>query len=652
MITMRLVAGALCVRYFPQRLIAACFTLSLLGLLVTCGRARHVAEGLWAPVPASDAKPHSHAAASDLGLFPDTEIQQMPSDDTTLASLVLLAPAQGLNPQFSSDVSIYRSGIPHKAVSVGLQATPRHPAATLAVNGKTAISGSAISVPLAKGTALAAVEIVVTAPSGREGRTLILIFYSTYIKASNADSSDQFGSSVAVSGNTLVVGAPLEDSGATGVNGVQSSNSKGDSGAAYVFSRAAGVWTQQAYLKAFSSGVGVGLPPVFSDNNKDLFGASVAISGNTLVVGAPGDAASSFQSPVGNGAAYVFERGASGWMKQAYLKSAGPSTQKQSIEFGRSVAISANTIVVGAPREKSQATSLNSSQKQTSAGPVGAAYVFVRKQNAWTEQAHLRAADTTEAGNGYCSLSSSCDFFGGSVAISGDTVIVGMPGEASATIGINGDASENTLPRSGAAYVYERQQGNWVQQAYLKASDPTKDGRFGGGVAIDGDTIAVAARVRYSLAANNSSGAKQGHALAYIFSRIKGQWAQTARLDVQYPFTPLFSWPQVAIFGNRLILGVEEDSSGAIGIDGDENDSSSLWSGAAHVFERQGDQWKKISYLKPTYNSRMSKFGASVAISGETFVVGAPREGLNASGVNASPSDDTLFSSGAVYVFD
>ena len=152
-----------------------------------------------------------------------------------------------------------------------------------------------------------------------------------YIKASNPDNVDNFSGfhgtmspAVDISGDLLVVGAPHEDSNATGVNGNQTNNSLSNSGAAYVFIRdAGGTWTQEAYLKASNPG------------SEDDFGTTVAISGSTIVVGAPyedsnatgvnGDQTDNSDSNAG--AAYVFVRdGAGNWTQQAYLKAAVSST--------------------------------------------------------------------------------------------------------------------------------------------------------------------------------------------------------------------------------------------------------------------------------------------------------------------------------------
>ena len=157
------------------------------------------------------------------------------------------------------------------------------------------------------------------------------LIQQAYLKASNTDANDLLGYSVALSGDTLVVGAPQESSNATGVNGNQANNSAANSGAVYVFTRSGDVWTQQAYLKASNT-----------DAN-DQFGVSVAISGDTLAVGAQFEDSNGSQadnSAQDSGAVYVFTRSGGVWTQQAYLK--GNNTEAGD-QFGVSVAISGDT---------------------------------------------------------------------------------------------------------------------------------------------------------------------------------------------------------------------------------------------------------------------------------------------------------------------
>jgi hypothetical protein len=209
-----------------------------------------------------------------------------------------------------------------------------------------------------------------------------------YLKASNTEADDVFGISVAVAGDTVVVGAAGESSNATGVDGDQTNNSAVDAGAVYVFARTGNSWIQQAYLKASNTDSG------------DQFGKVVAIAGDTVVVGAAGESSNATgidgdqtnNSAIDAGAAYVFTRNGNTWSQQAYLKASNTEdsfTTDGGDEFGSSVAISGDTLVVGASSESSSATGVDSNQSDNSALFSGAAYVLMRSGNTWSQQAYV-----------------------------------------------------------------------------------------------------------------------------------------------------------------------------------------------------------------------------------------------------------------------
>src|SRR5437667_6205519 len=165
--------------------------------------------------------------------------------------------------------------------------------------------------------------------------------------------------------------------------------------------------------------------------------------------------------------------------QQAYIKASntgGPSPGDTPADyggsfgdnFGWSVAISGDTMVIGAPGEDSNATGVNGNQTNNNARDSGAAYVFVRDGTNWVQQAYLKASNT-----------GANDLFGWSVAISGDTMVIGAPLEDSNATGVNGNQTNNSATDSGAAYVFVRDGTNWVQEAYLKASNTGASDRFG-----------------------------------------------------------------------------------------------------------------------------------------------------------------------------
>ncbi len=296
-----------------------------------------------------------------------------------------------------------------------------------------------------------------------------------YLKASNTDAGDGFGCAVAVDSDTVVVGAYGEASNETGTSGSGADDSAQDSGAAYVFVRSGGVWTQEAYLKASNTGW------------DDRFGYAVAVAGDTVVVGArfedsneTGTAGTGADnSALNSGAAYVFVRSGGVWQQEAYLKASNTDAQDC---FGYAVAIADDTMVVGAWFEGSNETGTAGTGAANSAPASGAAYVFVRSGGVWTQEAYLKASNTDAD-----------DYFGYAVAVDGDTVVVGASGEGSNETGTAGTGADNSASGSGAAYVFVRSGGVWTQEAYLKASNTDANDLFGCAVAVAADTVVVGA---------------------------------------------------------------------------------------------------------------------------------------------------------------
>jgi uncharacterized repeat protein (TIGR02543 family) len=458
-----------------------------------------------------------------------------------------------------------------------------------------------------------------------------------YLKASNTSPLDNFGYSVAVSGDTVVIGAFGESSSATEVNGNQADKSAESSGAAYVFVRNGATWTQQAYLKASNAEAG------------DNFGHSVSISGDLIVIGAPNEDSIAFgingqqadNSSPSSGAAYVFARDGTSWSQQAYLK---PSNTGAYDTFGYSVAISGETIVVGAYSEDSDATSINGQQDNDYVNDSGAAYIFTRNESTWSQQAYVKPSNN---GNN--------DLFGYAVAISGETAIIGAFGEDSGATGVNGNQANNSIADSGAAYVFIRDGENWIQQAYLKASNTGSSDYFGISVSISGDTILVGAYGEDSIStgttgsqANNSASAAGA---AYIFIRNDSTWNQQAYLKASNPQTGDYFGYSVAVSGNTAIIGAYGEDSSATGINSYQADNSAELAGAAYTFTRNEGLWSQLSYLKASNTDNGDYFGISVAISGNTTIIGAYGEDSGSLGVNSNQSDDSASASGSSYIY-
>jgi len=261
------------------------------------------------------------------------------------------------------------------------------------------------------------------------------------LTASDGASYDRFGISVALDGDTALIGVL-----------------KGrNSGSAYVFTRNAGVWTEQAKLTASDS------------TDRDFFGWPVAVDGDTALIGAY----TYVDERQNSGSAYVFTRNAGVWTEQAKLTASDGTNYDN---FGRSVAVDGDTALIGASWDDDN-------------GPEsGSAYVFTRNAGVWTEQAKLTASDGSRYG-----------LFGQSVAVDGDTALIGVP------------TDEDNGSFSGSAYVFTRNAGVWTEQAKLTASDGTDRDYFGVPVAVDGDTALIGASL------DDDNGPSSGS--AYVFTR-------------------------------------------------------------------------------------------------------------------------------------
>jgi hypothetical protein len=405
------------------------------------------------------------------------------------------------------------------------------------------------------------------------------------LEGSNTEPGDIFGEAVALSadGNTLAVGAVWEDSGATGIHGDQSDNSAENSGAVYVLVRStAGNWSQQAYIKASNTG-GCDCPSEDDWPEGDVFGRVVALSAD------------------------------------------------------------GNTLAVGAPLEDSDATGVNGDQENNNAPSAGAVYVFVRDANGeWSQQAYIKASNSEQA-----------DFFGSSIALSGDTLAVGAYRESSAATGVNGDQADNTRKFAGAVYVFTRDlTGAWSQEAYIKSSDGPGYGLpelFGWSVALSGNTLAVGAR--WSSHLPNYSAPSAG--AVYVFKRDSaGLWSEPAYIKASNTDRGDSFGNSVALSGEWLVVGAPFESSNATGINGNQDDNSAQ-SGAVYVFRFDGMGWNQQAYIKASNTGELDGFGWTVALSenGSGLVVGAPWEDSIAKGINGDQSDNNAENSGAIYVF-
>ena len=358
------------------------------------------------------------------------------------------------------------------------------------------------------------------------------------LTASDPNENARFGDSLAIDGETAVIGAVYND------------HAGGLSGSAYVFTRSGSTWTQQAILTASDAAAG------------DQFGVSVAVSGDTIVVGANKDDEGGSSS----GSAYVFTRSGAAWTQQAKLTADDAIMGDQ---FGRYLDVKGDTAIVGGGRS---------------------VYVFSRSGPTWSQTQTLAADDETS--------------FGRSVSLSGDTAVIGTlaGGPAGAS--------------SGSAFVFTRSGGTWSQQAKLTADDSSEGDWFGFAVSLDGDTAVIGAH-------NDASQAGS----AYVFTRSGSTWTQEAKIVADDVARRDQFGLAVSVAGDVVAVGSPgDDDGGAV-------------SGSVYLFTRSGNVWSQQAKLAAADAAEGNGLGAALAFDGATLVAGAPFD------------DDGQDDSGAAYIF-
>jgi len=431
---------------------------------------------------------------------------------------------------------------------------------------------------------------------------------------------------------------------------------------------------QVAYLKATNPDMGDHF--ACGGSLPGHIGSALAIStdGSTVVVGAPhessasrginGDAADN--SLYNSGAVYVFVRRGDAWVQQAYVKA---SNAGQSDLFGMTVALSAdgNTMAVSAPWERSAATGINGDQNDDSMPQAGAAYVFTRSGDSWSQQAYIKASNTGRPANADDPLADG-DQFGSSLALSGDgnTLAVGAITEDSAATGINGNAADDAAQSAGAVYVFARTGNNWTHQAYVKGSNTEAADLFGYDVSLsnDGNTLVAAGYDEdgpgRGINVDQGNGTNGSGAL-YVFNRTGGTWVQSAYLKGSRSEGNDALGFSIAISGdgNTIVAGAADEACLVGGINPQgcntdkPEDASGGSAGAAYVWVRNGGTWTEQAFLKASSPQLQDWFAANLAVSadGNTLLVGAPMEDSRARGINGDEQDNSAVESGAAYLF-
>jgi hypothetical protein len=247
--------------------------------------------------------------------------------------------------------------------------------------------------------------------------------------------------------------------------------------------------------------------------------------------------------------------------------------------------------------------------------------------------------------------------FGAAVALDGDTLVVGAPGESSNAVGIGGVQSDTSQPDAGAVYVFTRSVGAagmvWSQSAYIKASNTRAGARFGSAVALAGTTLIVASDAESSgasgIGGNAGDSSAPGAGAVYVFELAGGTWSQTAYLKASNASSGARFGTSIAFSGNTLAVGAPGEASAATGMNGDQANRSAPGAGAAYVFTRALGVWSQEAYVKASNTRSGAKFGASVALKGDRLAVGAPGDSSASTGINGNQSAGGPIGAGAAY---
>lgn len=357
------------------------------------------------------------------------------------------------------------------------------------------------------------------------------------LTASDAVTGDRFGESVAISGDVAVVGATLRHTG--GVS---------NAGAAYVYRFDGTRWVEEAVLSASDK------------ESQDLFGFSVAIDGDLVVIGVP---FKGLRGAVFAGTAYVyrFHPVMMKWVEEAKLTALDASEDAQ---FGFDVDINGNTILVGAFKDSGAAVK------------AGAAYVYRFNGTHWIEQTKLTASDAA-----------ALDKFGIAVSLRGNLALVGAwwddPG--------------------GSVYVFRFHGGHWIEEGKLTASDAQPGDGFGRSLSLSGNRVLIGAQ-------GNSSG------YAYVFRRHAQTWVEEAKLI-------LSSAPLGDLFGRTVSLSGSVALMGGAWRDDACPGDPECNSGAAIIYRRQGRLWNQQADLTASDAAAGDLFGEAVAVDGNVVMIGA-----------------------------
>lgn len=400
----------------------------------------------------------------------------------------------------------------------------------------------------------------------------------------------------------------------------------------------------------------IGLLKASNTDSNDNYGNAVAVAndGSTIAVSAFKESGiandPTTNSAALSGAVYVYRKTNGIWNEVAYLKA--PNADDKD-EFGYAIALSGdgNTLAISTINEASSATGIDGNQLDNLAPASGAVYLYVNSGSSWQSQAYIKSSN-----------SNLVDSFGFSVSLDSDgtTLLVGAPGESSSAQSINGDETDNTGSLSGAAYVFELQNNQWAQTAYLKSTNSDKLDSFGYDVALseDGLTAVVGSPGEdsntSSVNGNEMDNSSDNSGAAYVFVHNGTTWAQDSYLKASNSDSEDQFGHSVDVNsdGTVIAIGAFNEASDSE-INGNESDNSASGAGAAYLFYKSQAGWQQEDYIKAVNSDASDRFGSDVQLSsnGKALVVGSPNESSSSQGLDGDVQLNDASTAGAVYLF-
>ncbi|GEM_PF-4514943 len=425
------------------------------------------------------------------------------------------------------------------------------------------------------------------------------------VVASDRAASDNYGYNVSISGSYAVVGAPFQDLDVAGAN------SMSNAGAAYILLQTNGVWAQVQKIVSSDRAI------------NDNFGYRVAIDGNYIVIGAwAEDEDANGANTLGNaGSAYVFKNNSGTWSQ---IKKIVNSDRRTADNFGVAVSISGDYVVVGSHLQDYNAVNT------TSVISGGAVYIYQNNSDTWTQMQKIVPVDRSWQ-----------DYFGLSVSIDGDYIVVGARQEGtepyltSKTLPYYGADSVTKITNQGAAYIFKNISGIWTEMQKLVAPIRNTTDLFGYVVSIDNDIVSISSPQEDEDASELNTLTDAG--AVYVFQNYSDTWRFTQKIVASDRATTDLFGRDVCVSGTHIVIGAFQEDEDASGVNALTN------AGSAYFYEKVNEAWVQTKKVAASDRAVDDNFGYRVAVNGNNAIITSYQEDDDVAGANA------LSAAGSIY---